>query len=156
MINKKFVSPALMWLIIFSGVALILWLVPAEAVLAQNAFTYILVVSAVFYWLYFFSLAVFINRQAAQSSVKTEKLVQHGVYGLVRHPIYAADIVLAWGMFLFWPRLGVLVSAIWLTLIMFYWMRLEEGVLMEKFGQDYADYKKKVPMFLPRMFRKKR
>ncbi len=154
MINKKFVSPALMWLIIISGVALILWLVPAEAVMAQNVLTYILVISAVLYWMYFFSLSIYLNRQAYLSAEKTEKLIQLGVYSVVRHPIYASDIVLAWGIFLFWPTLAVLTSVIWLTLVMFYWMRLEEKVLLEKFGNDYVEYKKKVPMFLPRMFRK--
>lgn len=143
-----------MWLIVILGVALILWLVPTEEVFAQNALAYILVIPAVLYWMYFFSLSVYINRQAYLSAAKTEKLIQHGIYGVVRHPIYASDIVLAWGMFLFWPRLGVLVSAAWLTLVMFYWMRLEERVLTDKFGGDYKEYKKKVPMFLPKIFRK--
>lgn len=151
--NKSFVSPALMWLIVIFGVALIPWLVPAEAILTPSTLTYVLVISAVFYWMYFFSLSIYFNRQAHLSADKTEKLIQHGIYGVVRHPIYFSDIVLAWGIFLFWPRLSVLVSVAWLTLIMFYWMRLEEKVLTEKFGNDYEEYKKKVPMFLPRMFK---
>jgi protein-S-isoprenylcysteine O-methyltransferase Ste14 len=154
MINKKFVSPALMWLIVLAGVLLIFAFAPAEKVLTQNALTYLLVISAVLYWLYFFSLAVHINRGAASSSVKTDKLIQSGVYGLVRHPIYDADIVLAWGVFLFWPTLRVFLIAIWLTAVLFYWMRLEEKILTEKFGNYYREYKKKVPMFLPRILKK--
>ena len=154
MLNKKLVNPMLMWLIVFLGAALIFQFVPAEAVLTPSAFTYALVASAIFYWLYFFSLAVYINRGAAKSSVGTDKLIQSGVYGLVRHPIYAADIVLAWGIFLFWPTVRVLIGMVWLNLVLFYWMRLEERVLTGKFGNDYKEYKKKVPMFLPRMFKK--
>lgn len=155
MINKKFASPALMWLIVFLGVALIFRFVPAEAVLTQSALTYILVISAALYWMYFFSLSIYFNRQAHLSSDKTEKLIQHGIYGVVRHPIYAADIVLAWGIFLFWPSLGILISVVWLTLVLFYWMRFEERVLTEKFGNDYKEYRKRVPMFLPRIFKKR-
>ena len=82
MINKKFVSPALMWLIIFSGVALILWLVPAEAVLAQNAFIYILVVSAVFYWLYFFSFPLIIKACFQSSSFIETSFTVSTILGL--------------------------------------------------------------------------
>jgi protein-S-isoprenylcysteine O-methyltransferase Ste14 len=154
MINKKLVSPVLMWLIVICGMGLILRLVPAEGMLTHNVLTYVLVISAVLYWMYFFSLAVFVNHQAALSSSNTEKLIQHGVYGIVRHPIYAADIILGWGIFLFWPTVAVFISIIWLNLVLFYWMRLEEKILMEKFGNVYAEYKKRVPMFLPKMFKK--
>jgi protein-S-isoprenylcysteine O-methyltransferase Ste14 len=154
MINNKYISPALMWLLVIIGLVLIFYFSPDSQIIGHNVFTYILVISAVLYWLYFFSLAVFVNQQAALSSAKTEKLIQHGVYGLVRHPIYAADIILAWGIFLFWPRAAVFIGAVWLSLVLFYWMRLEERVLTEKFGNDYAEYKKRVPMFLPRLFRK--
>ncbi len=154
MVNKKLVSPILMWAIVICGIALILKFVSAQRIFLPNAFTEVLLASAIFYWLYFFSLATYINRQAVLGADKITRVVNRGVYGLVRHPIYAADLVLAWAIFLFWPEKRVLVSVLWLTLILLFWMKLEERALTEKFGDEYRDYQKKVPMIFPRIFKK--
>ncbi len=154
MINKKLVSPILMWVIVVIGIIVIFYAIPGENIFTGNAFTAIIVASAIFYWLYFFSLATYANRQAARSADKTSKIIKNGVYGLIRHPIYMADIVLAWGIFIFWPEKKVLASVLWLTLVLLFWMKLEEKVLLEKFGNEYKEYKKSVPMIFPKLFKK--
>jgi len=154
MINNKFVSPILMWAIILFGIIIIFNVVSRQRIFATNTITSILVISAVVYWLYFFLRALSIHRQAIVSVAKIDKIVKEGVYSLVRHPIYVADIVLAWGIFLFLPQERILTSTIWLTLVIFFWMRLEERALTEKFGEEYTGYEKQVPMVFPKVFKK--
>ncbi len=79
-------------------------------------------------------------------------MVTSGVYSRVRHPIYFADIVLAWGAFIVFPTWKVPFSVLWLTAVLASWMRLEEAALEKKFGRQYKKYKSRVPMFLPRLF----
>ncbi len=149
MINKKLVNPPLMIFIILIGIGLIFKFAPNGVLLEKNIFTYVLTILSIFYWMRFSPPSFLVNKRALLGSYKTEKLIQNGVYGIVRHPIYSADIVLSWGIFLFWPTIIVLFSIIWLNIILFIWMYLEERILIEKFGNDYLEYKKKVPMFLP-------
>ncbi len=49
----------------------------------------------------------------------------------------------------------VLLTVIWLTVVLFLWMRLEEKFLEQKFEWQYQEYKAKVPMILPRLINKK-
>jgi protein-S-isoprenylcysteine O-methyltransferase Ste14 len=152
MINKKLVNPPLMIFLILVGIGLIFKFTPDGNLLEKNIFTYTLSLLSIIYWMRFSPPSFLVNRKALVGSDKTEKLIQSGVYGIVRHPIYSADVVLGWGIFLFWPTIIVFLSIIWLNIILFLWMHLEEQVLIEKFGNDYLEYKKKVPMFLPRIF----
>ncbi|MFA5359978.1 MAG: isoprenylcysteine carboxylmethyltransferase family protein [Patescibacteria group bacterium] len=149
---KKLINPPFMIFLILVGIGLIFKFTPDGIVLEKNIFTNILSLLAIVYWVRFSPPSFLVNRKALLGSYKTEKLIQSGVYKIVRHPIYSADIVLGWGIFLFWPTVIVLLSVILLDIILFCWMHLEEKVLIEKFGNDYLEYKKKVPMFLPRIF----
>ena len=77
-----------------------------------------------------------------------QRLVVRGLYGVIRHPLYAAAIL----VFSFMPvltRNWVTVSA--LADLYFIWGALiEEKRLIKRFGQDYLEYMKKVPRFIPR------
>jgi len=153
--NKlKLISPIVMWLTVLIGVVIIFNLVSSQRIFEDNTFSAILVISAGLYWLYFFSMAVYVHRQAVLSVDKIKKVIKQGPYGLVRHPIYAADIILAWGVFFFWPTLRVLTSVLWLTIVLLFWMRLEEWGLTQRFGDEYRDYKKQIPMIVPKIFKK--
>ncbi len=154
MIRHKLISPILLWTIAIGGIIIIFNVVADQKVFASNTFSSILVISAGLYWLYFLCRAVYIHRQVVLSADKITKLVSQGVYGLVRHPIYAADLVLAWAIFLFWPERRVLISVLWLTLVLIFWMKLEERALTEKFGDEYREYQKRAPMIFPRIFKK--
>jgi len=76
-----------------------------------------------------------------------EALVIRGPYRWVRHPLYAAAIILLWAT----PEmsLGRLVSAaLWTTWIMVGTV-LEERDLVADFGEGYRQYCKRVPMLVP-------
>lgn len=140
-----------MWLIVIIGIFFAFKLVPARFVFPRNMFTSFLIFPAATYWLYFFIGAVKVHRQAPLSADKIEKLVTNGVYAKVRHPIYSADIVLGWAIFFFYPDVRFLISAHWLMFVLLFWMHLEETALVQKFGDEYLEYMKRVPKIFPRL-----
>jgi len=79
------------------------------------------------------------------------QVLSEGIYGRVRHPRYVAIMIgtLAWALFV--NYVGVYVLAI-LTLPGLYLVAvLEERELLERFGDEYARYRERVPRFVPRL-----
>jgi protein-S-isoprenylcysteine O-methyltransferase Ste14 len=82
-------------------------------------------------------------------------LATTGPYAYVRHPQYAAFMLIMFGFLLMWPTL--------LTLAMFpvlVWMyarlaRSEETEALAGFGEAYERYKRATPAFFPRVGRKR-
>src|SRR5262249_55619353 len=82
----------------------------------------------------------------------TQRLVVEGVYRCVRNPmisgvmsILLGEAVLAASLPLFiWFVIFVIVNAIYIPLA-------EEPGLAKRFGDDYLDYKRNVPRWIPRM-----
>jgi len=150
-IKQKSVSPALMWLIVIIGVVVVFQLVPARFVFRRNMFTSFLIFPAIAHWLYFLIGALRVHRQAPMAADKIEKLVTEGVYARVRHPIYSADIILGWAIFFFYPDVRFLIGAHWLMFVLLFWMHLEERALIDKFGNTYLDYMRRVPKMFPKV-----
>lgn len=149
-IKQKLVSPVLMWLIVIAGIFAAFRTVPPGFVYPRNMFTSSFIVPAIAYWLYFFIGAVRVHRKAPLSADRIDHLVTEGVYGKVRHPIYSADIVLAWSVPLSYPDARFFLSALWLTLVLLFWMGREERALSGKFGREYQDYVARVPKMFPK------
>jgi protein-S-isoprenylcysteine O-methyltransferase Ste14 len=81
-------------------------------------------------------------------------LVTQGIYGYIRHPMYAAHLV--------WGIAQVLMLPNWIagySLLIFtlpqYLLRMgaEERMMLEQFGQEYQDYMQKTGRIVPRLFR---
>ncbi|MDO8455325.1 MAG: isoprenylcysteine carboxylmethyltransferase family protein [Burkholderiaceae bacterium] len=78
-------------------------------------------------------------------------LATAGPYARIRHPQYVAFVLILLGFLLQWPTL--------LTLVMFpvllvMYARLatkEESEMATQFGDDYQEYAKRTPRFIPRM-----
>lgn len=91
------------------------------------------------------------------SEVREEPcVIRKSVFGIVRHPIYISEILLYLGLLLFSTSLAAVV--VWIVTIVFLHCisRYEEKVLLERFGEDYRQYMKDVPMYFPRLRRKKK
>jgi protein-S-isoprenylcysteine O-methyltransferase Ste14 len=72
-------------------------------------------------------------------------LVDAGLYGVVRHPLYVGVIVLYVGAILVgqsWPVAAVAVPGI---AVMYWCMPLEERANRQRFGDDYVAYMQRVP-----------
>ena len=81
-------------------------------------------------------------------------VIRKGVFNLVRHPIYLGAILGYMGLIIL--TLSLAATSVWIIIILFYHFisRHEEKLLLEKFGEDYGDYMRQVPMWIPRLIRK--
>lgn len=75
------------------------------------------------------------------------KLVVHGLYRWVRHPLYTAGLAFIW----FSPLMTVnlLVLNIGLTGYILIGAWFEERKLRREFGEAYAEYQRRTPMLIP-------
>ncbi len=80
-----------------------------------------------------------------------DTLVTDGVYGVVRHPQYLGIIIGTAAFLIQWPT--IITVAMWpiLTYAYIRQARKEEHEMEKKFGEKYRQYKKKVPMLIPRL-----
>lgn len=140
-----------MWTIIFLGMFVINLILPERYYLFRIDWLRYLLIPASIYWAYFFFSALYIHRQAVKSAARIDKIVKNGVYSIVRHPIYSSDIILGIGIFFFRPTLIIAINILWMSLFLIFWMRKEENALIERFGKEYEEYKKKVPMIIPKI-----
>ena len=86
---------------------------------------------------------------------ETPGVIRKGVFGVVRHPIYISEILFYLGLLLL--RTSLAAAVIWVIAIVFlhFISRYEEKLLMTRFGDDYKQYMKDVPMYFPKIRRRK-
>ena len=74
-------------------------------------------------------------------------LVTTGLYRYVRHPLYVAGLLLIW----FTPLMtrNLLFATLGLTLYLLIGAYFEERKLLREFGDIYAEYRRRTPMFIP-------
>ena len=92
----------------------------------------------------------YIERGGKNKQVWASRLVQGGVYGLSRNPMYVGNILIVIGMCLI-ARAPVA----YVTIIPFFFyvyaaiVATEENFLKQKFGEEFKRYCREVPAFLP-------
>ena len=80
---------------------------------------------------------------------RAKRVITKGVYSIVRHPQYLGGILAHIGVsFLLSAFYSLLVTPIVIGFIFIISWK-EEKELTKEFGQEYEDYKKKVPMLIP-------
>lgn len=87
---------------------------------------------------------------------QSQGVVRKGVFGFVRHPIYLSEIILYLGLLVL--NISLAAVLIWLIAISFlhYISRYEEKLLLARFGEEYRQYMKEMPMWFPRLCRRRR
>lgn len=106
----------------------------------------------------FFAVGVWLGIEGVKKTTlkvaethRAEKIVTSGVYSIIRHPQYvggllahvgASFLLSAWYSLLLTPLMIVLVYVI---------SKKEEEELIKEFKKEYENYKKKVPMLIPRL-----
>jgi protein-S-isoprenylcysteine O-methyltransferase Ste14 len=83
-----------------------------------------------------------------------DTLVRRGMYGRVRHPIYAGIFLILIGVTLLNPTLPVAVASAVAIVFFIVMARLEEIDLMQRVP-EYREYMKEVPRFVPRLKKKR-
>ncbi|MBI4288839.1 MAG: isoprenylcysteine carboxylmethyltransferase family protein [Chloroflexi bacterium] len=77
------------------------------------------------------------------------RLIRHGPYALVRHPVYLSEILMAFGtamVFENWLALLVALVLVWTAV---YQARIEERLLHKQFGVEVEAYRRTTPMLFP-------
>jgi len=97
-----------------------------------------------------FSLLRSAGRPRGKNFENTTRLVTTGVYGYIRHPMYASLMLLGLGIFYKDPESWLNVSLVILLLAaLAATARNEETENLARFGRPYAAYMKRTRRFLP-------
>ncbi len=82
---------------------------------------------------------------------RPEEVVTTGVYSYIRHPQYLGGLLSHMGMTFLLSGLYSLLVTPFVIVVNYLIARKEEIELLREFGDEYAEYKKRVPMFIPRL-----
>jgi len=83
---------------------------------------------------------------------KTEqKLINSGPYSKIRHPLYSAHNLFNLGIIFLTAYLPLIVFAIIGLPFTYARMKYEEKMMVEKFGSEYEDYKKRTGRIFPKL-----
>jgi len=77
------------------------------------------------------------------------KLLSEGIYGRIRHPRYVEVLLLSLAYALFANYLGTYVMVLLLVPAIYLVVVIEERELRERLGEEYEEYCRRVPRFIP-------
>ena len=80
-----------------------------------------------------------------KSYVNTTKLVDKGIYAIIRHPQYGGGLYIAFSFIFIHQTLVSIILVIIAIITSYLSMVFEEKRLIVKFGEDYKEYMKRVP-----------
>ena len=82
----------------------------------------------------------------------TSKLVCSGIYAYTRNPMITGVLMVLLGETIIFSSIAILVWSILFFIINnIYFSLYEERGLVKRFGQEYIEYKKNVPRWIPRL-----
>ena len=97
-------------------------------------------------------LIVFGWRRIFKARSKSQgQLVTTGLYSYIRHPQYLGFLLITLGMLLEWPTIFTLLLWPVLTVVYYRLAKDEDKEIEEQFGEQFREYKRTVPAFLPRL-----
>jgi methanethiol S-methyltransferase len=86
----------------------------------------------------------------------SDKLIIKGIYSYMRHPLYFGLLLIFSGYFLVSATVGSLIHLLCLVVYLPIGIYFEEKNLVQKYGGEYENYKKKVPSIFPVKTKKER
>lgn len=79
-----------------------------------------------------------------------QELVIGGAYGVVRHPVYLGALLIWSGLSLcFLSPVAAAITAFYVLPAYLLYIRAEEALMLDSFGDKYSRYRREVPMLLP-------
>ena len=103
------------------------------------------------YGFVFFGISLLIEGWREVYRARREgRLATDRLYGVVRHPQYTGIFLAIFGQLIHWPTIPTLVL---FPAIVWAYYRLatrEEAQMVERFGEEYVAYRRRVPMLWPR------
>ncbi|MHA1419733.1 MAG: methyltransferase family protein [Candidatus Heimdallarchaeaceae archaeon] len=90
-------------------------------------------------------------RKVFKEEREKPQVIVSGAFTYCRHPVYFGSILLYVGLsILTWSLLAIILCEV-IILFYEYVATYEEKLLVDRFGEEYRDYQKKVPKWIPRM-----
>jgi protein-S-isoprenylcysteine O-methyltransferase Ste14 len=77
------------------------------------------------------------------------ELVTDGVYKYLRHPQYTGFFLITFGIMLGWATIPLIVLYVLLLVLYYRLAKKEEDDMVDEFGEEYEEYRKKTKMFIP-------
>jgi methanethiol S-methyltransferase len=89
--------------------------------------------------------------KAVHKKSREDDVATKGIYSRIRHPQYLGFILMTLGWLIHWPTIPT--AIMWPILVAMYYKlaKREEKEMVESYGERYLQYKRKVPMFIPRL-----
>ena len=83
------------------------------------------------------------------------EIIEKGVFKIVRHPVYLGSILLYLGLIIL--TCSIASAILWIIIVIFYYYisKYEEKLLLKEFGEEYENYRKRVPMLIPMKFKRR-
>lgn len=88
----------------------------------------------------------------ASDKVDSSELIESGIYGTIRHPLYSSLMFLALGAYLKKPSLFSTILLFGAIFTLMTTVKAEEAVDAQKFGPRYGEYAQRTKMFIPYIF----
>ena len=85
-------------------------------------------------------------------TLQEHKLVTHGIYKHIRHPISLAAIIYDMGIPLFFSSLYGSLIMLGLVPCILYRVGIEERMLLGRFGDEYREYMKRTRRMIPYLY----
>jgi protein-S-isoprenylcysteine O-methyltransferase Ste14 len=146
--------PSLLMVLLFTANIVVAFLDPFRSMVFAVAGKALIVVSAV---LFVYTVAYLRRGFFGETEPVLEHLVTGGPYRFCRHPLYLSFIVLIFGLDLWLGSvLGVAHTLLLSMPSAVYRARVEDRLLREKFGAEWAAYAERVGFLLPKLMRYKR
>jgi len=102
------------------------------------------------YFLFIWSVAARGTYAVSWEMPEKQKLVTWGPYRYVRHPSYLGYFLMFFSLFFLWPNLLMLFPIA--AVPGYYCVTVgEEGLLTQRFGDEYLKYQKETGRFIPRL-----
>ena len=94
-----------------------------------------------------FIIRILAQKQIGKFPISNPKrrLVTTGIYGLIRNPLYASNCLVAVGMAILFKSLYALLFSIPYFFSYMLIIYFEEEDLLARYGEEYEEYKKRVP-----------
>jgi protein-S-isoprenylcysteine O-methyltransferase Ste14 len=104
-------------------------------------------------WMRFWGVA-YAGGATRTRNVGAPRLITNGPFGYVRNPLYIGNMIMYTGATVItkvWMPYLILVVLFYFAIQYYFIVRLEEDKLKELFKDEYYEYLKTVPRFIPRL-----
>jgi fatty acid desaturase len=123
------------------GVVSAFLFVPSIVLLSrQNSYYLSLIfVPFVAFVLYNFVSAFYYRLKSHINSDNLEKLSGEKAFGRMVHPTCTTLAILSWGAFIYFPNLKIFMANVWISVVVFSWIKMEKNAYSERPSRSIND-----------------